>query len=391
MGFVQVAFSKGLRLTRNAYSSLSSISFKRSRFAHLLGVDAYLMDSSPMGVQKKIYRQIAIFSGALLLMSSLSAGVINTENYAEAYSDYAGEVIIADSDGYLTKLTPQTVEGDRAEMHDSLTHIVSNGETLSSIAAQYSIKVETIMWQNGISNPNSLRIGQELVIPPADGVYHKVKSGETLSQIAGIYKIDTDLIAKQNELSGDAILSVGQQLFVPGAQGSIPVETPIEGKSTGTAANRNTIARTGTTSRTTSYVANPGLEGSKAAPVGGKMIWPTSGKVTQGFRSGHPAYDIAKYPGGPIWAACSGTIAKASSGTYAGGYGNHVIIDCGNGIKTLYAHMEYLSVTVGQSVSQGQVLGKMGRTGRVYGRTGVHLHFEVWKNGVKASPASYLP
>ncbi len=52
--------------------------------------------------------------------------------------------------------------------------------------------------------------------------------------------------------------------------------------------------------------------------------------------------------------------------------------------------MEYLSVTLGQSVSQGQVLGKMGKTGRVYGVTGVHLHFEVWKNGVKVSPWNYL-
>lgn len=387
MGFVQVAFSKALRLTRTTYSHLRAISFKRSRLAHLLGVDAYLMDSSSLGVQKRIYRQIAIFTTALLLMSSLSSGGIGAENYVEAYSDYAGEVIIADSDGYLTKLSPQTVEGDRAGMNDSLTHVVSNGETLSSIAAKYSIKVDTIMWQNGISNPNALHIGQELVIPPADGVYHKVKSGETLSQIAGIYKVDTDLIAKQNNLSGDAVLSVGQQLFVPGAVGSIPVDAPASSAPT----SRNTIARSGGGSRTTSYVANPGLEGSSAVPVGGKMIWPTSGKVTQGFKGGHPAFDIAKYPGGPIWAACSGTIAKASSGTYAGGYGNHVIIDCGNGIKTLYAHMEYLSVTVGETVTQGQVLGKMGHTGRVYGRTGVHLHFEVWKNGVKVSPGSYLP
>jgi murein DD-endopeptidase MepM/ murein hydrolase activator NlpD len=85
-----------------------------------------------------------------------------------------------------------------------------------------------------------------------------------------------------------------------------------------------------------------------------------------------------------------GTVIKASSGTYGGGYGNHVIIDNGNGIKTLYAHMEYLSVSVGDHVTQGQVIGKMGRTGNVRGRTGIHLHFEVIQNGVKKSPGNYF-
>ncbi len=387
MGTMQVALSKVYRLTRDLYGRLRMFSVATNRITHLLGVDSSLADSSPMGVQKRLYRQVVIFSMSLLVVSSLSAGGIGAENYVEAYSDYAGEVIIADSDGYLTKLSPQTLEADRTGMNDSLTHIVSNGETLSSIAGKYSINVETIMWQNGIANPNSLKIGQELAIPPADGVYHKVKNGETLSQIAGNYSIDSNLIAKQNDLADGAVLSLGQDLFIPGAKGVVPVaETPANTAP----ANRNTIARTDSGARTTSVVKQ-NLEGSTAAPAAGKtMIWPTSGKVTQGYKGGHAALDIAKYPGGPIWASCSGTVAKASSGTYGGGYGNHVIVDCGNGIKTLYAHMEYLSVTIGQSVSQGQVLGKMGKTGRVYGVTGVHLHFEVWKNGVKVSPWNYL-
>lgn len=389
MGWVQLVFSRAFRFIRGIYARLGALSWQKTRLAHLLGIDVSLVDLSPLGIQKRLYRQIGVFVSAVFLVSSLSVTGVGAENYTDAYSDYVGEVIIADADGYLTKLAPQTVEGDRSGMNDSLTHIVSNGETLSSIAAKYSIKVDTIMWQNGISNPNSLRIGQELVIPPADGLYHKIKAGETLSQIAGNYKIDSNLIAKQNSLEESAVLSVGQELFIPGAQGVIPVEEApaIKGNA---AANRNTIARTGTSSRS-SYVANPGLTGSSETPAAGKtMIWPTSGKVTQGYKKYHPGLDIAKYPGGPIWAACSGTIAKASSGTYAGGYGNHVIIDCDNGTKTLYAHMEYLSVAVGDAVSQGGVLGKMGNTGRVYGRTGVHLHFEVWKNGVKQSPWNYL-
>ncbi len=71
-------------------------------------------------------------------------------------------------------------------------------------------------------------------------------------------------------------------------------------------------------------------------------------------------------------------------------YGNYIIIDHGNGLQTLYGHMEYLAVSQGDHVTQGQVIGKMGRTGNVRGRTGIHLHFEVRVNGVKKNPGAYF-
>jgi murein DD-endopeptidase MepM/ murein hydrolase activator NlpD len=132
------------------------------------------------------------------------------------------------------------------------------------------------------------------------------------------------------------------------------------------------------------------LAGSTDAPTVGKVfIRPTRGIITQGYKRGHYALDIADASKPPVWAAGSGTVIKASSGTWGGGYGNHVIIDHGNGMQTLYAHLDYLDVSNGDYVSQGAVIGRMGRTGRVYGRTGIHLHFEVRKNGVKQNPAAY--
>lgn len=90
--------------------------------------------------------------------------------------------------------------------------------------------------------------------------------------------------------------------------------------------------------------------------------------------------------GGPIVAAQSGTVVKAQ---YNSGWGWYVKIDHGNGLATLYAHMVQgsLRVSVGQKVSQGQQIGTMGTTGS---STGVHLHFEVYKNGVPTNPAPYL-
>ncbi|MDZ7835930.1 MAG: M23 family metallopeptidase [Alkalibacterium sp.] len=105
--------------------------------------------------------------------------------------------------------------------------------------------------------------------------------------------------------------------------------------------------------------------------------------VTGARGSFHAGVDIAG--SGSIRAARSGRVTAAS---YSGSYGYRVIVDHGNGYSTLYAHMKSnLSVSVGQSVSQGQQLGIMGTTGR---STGVHLHFEVRKNGSAVNPMNYI-
>ena len=66
-----------------------------------------------------------------------------------------------------------------------------------------------------------------------------------------------------------------------------------------------------------------------------------------------------------------------------------MIIDHGDGLQSLYAHLDHLNVSVGDYVEQGQTIGQMGNTGRVYGATGIHLHWEVIKNGVKQYPGNY--
>jgi murein DD-endopeptidase MepM/ murein hydrolase activator NlpD len=75
------------------------------------------------------------------------------------------------------------------------------------------------------------------------------------------------------------------------------------------------------------------------------------------------------------------------SAGWGGGYGNKIVIDHQNGYRTLYGHMSSLKVSVGQTVSKGSAIGVMGATGDA---TGVHLHFEVYKNGSLVNPLSYL-
>ncbi|MFA5855091.1 MAG: M23 family metallopeptidase [Candidatus Gracilibacteria bacterium] len=126
------------------------------------------------------------------------------------------------------------------------------------------------------------------------------------------------------------------------------------------------------------------------------FIRPTEGLLTQGYHDGHLAVDIAKKDESgvgvstPILAVKNGTVIEVSTGTYGGGYGNHITLDHGNGVQTFYAHCAEVYVEVGDAVSQGQVIANTGNTGRVYGVTGIHLHFELIVNGEKVNPFDYF-
>ena len=127
------------------------------------------------------------------------------------------------------------------------------------------------------------------------------------------------------------------------------------------------------------------------------FIWPLpgAGRVTTEFgadqwvngvfSSGHKGLDIAIAGGTPIYAAHNGTVV-ATTGHWT--YGNVVMIDNGDGIATLYAHMQSAAiVSVGETVTQGQVIGYVGSTGN---SSGNHLHFEVRVNGVRQNPRNYV-
>lgn len=127
---------------------------------------------------------------------------------------------------------------------------------------------------------------------------------------------------------------------------------------------------------------------SESANVQG-YIWPISRKNTcvsayWGDGRGHKGMDMAGPCGTEIYASKAGTVVEA---TYSSSYGMYVTVDHGNGVKTRYAHCSKLGVSVGQKVTQGQVIALVGNTGR---STGNHLHFEVIKNGDRVNPQNYI-
>jgi murein DD-endopeptidase MepM/ murein hydrolase activator NlpD len=119
------------------------------------------------------------------------------------------------------------------------------------------------------------------------------------------------------------------------------------------------------------------------------FIWPLNGPITSyyGERWGrmHTGIDIDGNTGDPVVASKAGRVIMAS---YYSGYGNAVIIDHGGGYATLYGHLSAFDVSKGETVSQGQIIGRVGCTGSC---TGSHLHFEVRINGEPVDPLPYLP
>ena len=124
------------------------------------------------------------------------------------------------------------------------------------------------------------------------------------------------------------------------------------------------------------------------------VVWPAAGAITGVYgerrgRSRHPGLDLDGETGDAVWAAARGVVAWAGPAPAGySGYGTLVIVDHGEGVQTLYAHLSALSVATGERVEAGDRVGAIGTTGHV---TGSHLHFEVRRNGVMLDPVAWLP
>ena len=251
-----------------------------------------------------------------------------------------------------------------------IIHIVTDGETISSIASRYGLQTTTVMWENSLTETSKIKPGQELKILPLDGIRHKVSRGETIASIGKKYSLEGSEIQVMvdypfNEFLNDETfdLATGQYLMVPdGVRASVVNPTGYVASKLQITPDAGSVTATGS------------------------FVWPATGRITQGYRFYHKAIDIANKGAGPILAADGGTVIGA--GWLDGyGYGNRVIIDHGNGFVTLYAHLSVIQVQAGQRVNRGDLIGRMGNTGR---STGTHLHFEIRQGGVLLNPLSYL-
>jgi murein DD-endopeptidase MepM/ murein hydrolase activator NlpD len=267
-----------------------------------------------------------------------------------------------------------------------ITYTVQTGDTLFSIAANFNLKPETLLWGNYDvlnDNPHLLKPKQVLNILPLNGVYYEWQEGDTLEGVAAFFKTEQEGIINYSGNFIDLAQAGGNGTGIePGTWIIIP-----NGK--------RAIKDWGPPAITRQNPASARFYGEGAcgdiyegAMGTGTFIWPTTDHSISGnvYDPGvHPAIDIGGQEGNPIFATDSGVVVYAGWSDY--GYGYLIVIDHGTGWQSAYAHLSAVGVSCGQSVYQGGTIGALGTTGN---STGPHLHFELAINGAKVNPLDYV-
>ncbi|MCX6753561.1 MAG: M23 family metallopeptidase [Candidatus Nomurabacteria bacterium] len=248
---------------------------------------------------------------------------------------------------------------------------VKSGDTISEIAVEFDVSMNTIKWENNLTG-STLKVGQKLNILPVTGVKHIIKKGDNLDKIAAKYEADVTDIMVFNDVSKTEGLKVGGILYVPNGimKPAVIAEKPSSKKP----------------GSSPSYTPSTVASGYYLRPAGGPTTSPY-GSRRGGF---HYGIDIGVSRGSTVLAAATGTVVEAvgycveGRRSCGGRYGNYIMIQHLNGTFTRYAHLSKVSVSVGDTVSQGDQIAKSGNTGR---STGPHLHFQIEKsNGSTIRP-----
>ncbi len=314
-------------------------------------------------------------SMARLELRSDVAGMRATENVAPQSSFTAGMAAAAavsdDADAGVRPL---------AEIIDPLRpytlYTIRPGDSLNAFAERYGVLVGTILDNNlELDDSGHVEVGQEILIPRADGILHKAAHGESISSIVDQYdNIDVGTVVdyRPNGFLDSTDVEAGRFVLLPGAERKPPPPPPVT-----TPSGRVIV----------DYGPPPPGDGLFGYPLAN---WSTvsdsfgtgrgSGRIHEGID-----LDLWSFPASPVYAACSGVVTRTEWLTYS--YGYHVVIDCGEGWTTLYAHFSEIIAVQGSFVSVGEMVGVSGSTGF---STGEHLHFEIRQNGVPYDPAAYL-
>jgi lipoprotein NlpD len=201
--------------------------------------------------------------------------------------------------------------------------------------------------------------------PKIKGIYHVVEKHQTFYRICKTYGVDLKEVASLNGIADPSKIQTGQRIFIPGAKRVLKVEIYIDD------------------------VASEQGEKLKIAYKKLDFIWPVEGKISDGFEEAeskrHQGIDIPSPLGTPIRASHAGMVIYSSNTIK--GYGNLIILRHSEEFVSVYGHNQANLVGEGTWVEKGQVIGKVGQTGRA---SGPHLHFEIRKNNKAVDPILFL-
>jgi murein DD-endopeptidase MepM/ murein hydrolase activator NlpD len=309
--------------------------------------------------------------------SGFASSVTADSSVEQATPSPSPVVFTNDADTISRQPVPHTTFPDRPRA-EVITYTVQQDDTIFTIAAQFGLAPETVVWSNreAIQDaPWLIQPGLQLFILPVNGVYHTVRDGETVRGIADEYEVDPSaLYSEWNGLEEGEPLREGQLLVIPGGKSDEVTWNPPEPEPSQPLYSYSYDA---------SSVAAPNPNNWFILPTGSRLV---SGWYFHDPRNPtHIGLDYKCRLGDPLYAADNGAVTIAG---WHGSYGILVEISHGNGFTTRYGHLSQLAVGGGQAVHQGNLIGYCGTTGW---STGAHLHFEIRKNGVPQDPMAYQP
>ncbi len=258
------------------------------------------------------------------------------------------------------------------------THTVEVGESLWTIAKIYDVSVDDLIVANSDKDPERLQIGDEIKLT----VPKPLITVEVVEEVEYTADVDFDIKTEYD----DNMYKTQSKVKVKGEKGETKYLAKVT-KHNGIVVNEE-ILKEEVIKKPVDQVVVQGTKELPKTAATGAFIMPTRGRLSSryGMRGGrmHYGIDIAAPTGTAIKAADGGKVVYAG---WKGSYGYMVEIDHENGYKTRYAHCSKIEVKVGDRVYKGQIIARVGNTGR---STGSHLHFEVLKNGVNVNPSGYV-
>jgi murein DD-endopeptidase MepM/ murein hydrolase activator NlpD len=298
---------------------------------------------------------------------------------------------------------------------------IGSGDTVAVLSRRYGVSMTAIIKANKLAAPNSLKIGQQIVIPgrggaapvqtaarpaapasvpaapspaPSYGGFHVAGPGDTLHKVARRYRVSVTDLARANRLSTNTQLKLGDRLAIPANVPSRVAHVPARPASVAQAVAPQpqpqvAAAEPQHTANLASPTHTPEAE-PKRETAGAVFRWPVRGRIVTAFGAKpngqqNNGINIAVPEGTPVKAAEDGDVAYA--GNELKGYGNLILVRHPNGFVTAYAHASELLVKRGDKVKRGQVIAKSGRTGAI---SSPQLHFEIRKGSTPVDPTPYL-
>lgn len=301
--------------------------------------------------------------------------------------EFVHDITLVDGVYFLSSIVPyDTVISTLNAKSEPSIYTLEEDQTAGEAAETLGVDFQTLQgWNPDLADEDTeLTEGSTLVTSDAKAELLQVKVIERTSEVEDV---DFDVVKTESDeydFGDEVVIQEGQN----GQQEVIRDITYIDGQvSDVSIVQINTLVEP----VTEQVVVGTRLESGMVAQVGsGTFYWPVPNYryVSRWMSSDHKGADIVAPAGTPIIAADSGKIEYAGWHNHPYGYGNYVIIDHGNGWKTLYGHMSAFAVSTGDAVEAGQVIGYVGNTGYSFGN---HCHFEMYYNNSLVSAKTYFP